>query len=93
MGGGFENQQMYSVHKLFEREVERDPGRIAIVCGDERLTYVELNLRSNRIAHHLLSLGLEQEAFIAILMQRSPNMIAALLGILKASCSRPSDRR
>lgn len=73
-----------SVDKLFELEAAKAPERVAIVCGDETLTYGELNLRANRIAHFLLSSGLEREAFVGILMQRSPDMIAAMLGILKA---------
>lgn len=73
-----------SVHRLFEREVEKSPERIALVHGSEKLTYAELNLRANRIAHYLLSLGIGQETLVALSMRRSPDLIAGILGILKA---------
>jgi aspartate racemase len=79
-----ENTAKLSVHQLFELEVEKSPNRIAIVHGSETITYAELNFRANRIAHHLLSLGIGPEKLVAVVMERSPDLITCILGILKA---------
>ncbi len=75
------------VHKLFELEVERSPDRIALAYGRETVTYAELNARANRIAHFLIAQGLEPEALIGIAMERSPDLIACILGVLKAGAA------
>ncbi len=72
------------IHRLFETEVKKGPGRIALVHGSEEITYAELNLRANRVAHRLLSLGLDHEALVGLAMERSPDLIACILGVLKA---------
>ncbi|HET9533334.1 MAG TPA: amino acid adenylation domain-containing protein [Blastocatellia bacterium] len=72
------------IHQLFEAQVERTPHKIAVVFEDSRLTYSELNARSNRLAHHLRRLGVGPESLVAVFLDRSPDMIVALLGILKA---------
>jgi len=72
------------VHSLFEAQVENHPERVAVVCGSEELTYAELNLRANRIAKHLLSLGVSPDSFVAVFMKRSPALIISILGVLKA---------
>jgi amino acid adenylation domain-containing protein len=72
------------IHQLFEAQVERTPLKIAVVFDDSRLTYSELNARSNRLAHHLRRLGVGPESLVAVFLDRSPDMIVALLGILKA---------
>jgi amino acid adenylation domain-containing protein len=69
---------------LFEEQVERTPDTVALVFEDERLTYRELNIRANQVAHHLQSLGVGPEVLVAICVERSPDMVAGLLGILKA---------
>jgi non-ribosomal peptide synthetase component F len=79
-----ENPPKLSVHQLFEFEVEKSPESIAIVHCGERITYAELNKRANRIAHHLVSVGIGTETLVALVMERSPNLIASILGILKA---------
>jgi amino acid adenylation domain-containing protein len=75
------------VHELFEEQVERTPRAIAVVCGEERLTYEELNARANRLAHHLLDRGVKPEDAVAICMERSPEMSIGLLGVLKAGAA------
>jgi amino acid adenylation domain-containing protein len=72
------------VHQLFERQAERTPDAIAVVFGHRRLTYRELNQRSNRLAHHLRNLGVNTEDPVAICVERSLEMVVGLLGILKA---------
>jgi amino acid adenylation domain-containing protein len=72
------------LHRLFEQQVERTPEAIALVFEERRMTYEELNQRANKLAHHLLAAGVGPESFVGLLLERSPEMIVALLGILKA---------
>jgi len=73
-----------SIVSLFERTVATNPGKIAIVCGNVSLTYAFLNDRANYIARHLRELGVRADSFVAIYLDRSPEMMMAMLGILKA---------
>ncbi|WP_432409143.1 amino acid adenylation domain-containing protein [Wukongibacter sp. M2B1] len=73
-----------TIHQLFEEQVDRNPNNIAIVFGNKQLTYKELNERSNQIANYLLRRNIQKGSIISILMDRSINMIAGILGILKA---------
>jgi amino acid adenylation domain-containing protein len=75
------------VHELFEEQVRRSPQRVAVTCAGQSLTYAELNARANRIAHHLLRLGAGPEERIGVSLERSPDLIAGLLGILKAGAA------
>ncbi|MFL6285810.1 MAG: condensation domain-containing protein, partial [Pyrinomonadaceae bacterium] len=70
--------------QLFEARVERDPEAAALVCGDERLSYRELNERANQLAHYLRRLGVGPETLVGISMERSVEMVVGVLGILKA---------
>ncbi len=72
------------VHELFEAQVQKAPEAVALVCGDERLSYGELNARANRLAHHLIELGVKPDQPVAICLERSPAMVVGLLAILKA---------
>ncbi len=72
------------VHHLFEAQVERNPDGVALLYGDERMIYKELNARANQLAHHLQKLGVGPEVLVGICMDRSFEMIISLLGILKA---------
>jgi amino acid adenylation domain-containing protein len=71
-------------HELFEAQVERTPEAVAVACGDRRLTYRELNLRANRLAHQLRDLGVGPEVLVGLYVERSPELLVGLLGILKA---------
>ena len=75
------------IHQLFEAQTEQTPEAIAVVFQDEQLTYHELNIRSNKIAHYLLSLGIGPDVIVAICCDRSLEMIMGLLGILKAGAA------
>ncbi|MER9852361.1 amino acid adenylation domain-containing protein, partial [Mesorhizobium sp. M0106] len=72
------------IHELFEQQVRRTPEAVAVVCEDERLSYGELNARANRLAHHLIGLGVRPDQPVAICLERSPAMVVGLLAILKA---------
>ncbi|HZB47369.1 MAG TPA: amino acid adenylation domain-containing protein, partial [Pyrinomonadaceae bacterium] len=73
-----------TLHELFERQAQRTPDSIAVVCEDERLTYAELNARADALARHLRSLGVGPESRVGVLLERSAAMVVALLGALKA---------
>jgi len=73
-----------SVHQLIEEQVERTPEQVAIVSADQQLSYRELNVRANQLAHHLRSLGVGPEVSVAVYMDRSVEMVVALLAVLKA---------
>jgi amino acid adenylation domain-containing protein len=72
------------IHALFEAQVERAPGAIAVSCGGQQLTYGELNARANRLAHELRARGVGPDALVALCLERSLELVVALLGILKA---------
>lgn len=72
------------IHQLFEAQVERTPEAVALVFGTGRLTYQELNTKANQLAHYLRKLGVGPEVLVGICLERSLDMIVALLGILKA---------
>ncbi|RMN29860.1 Non-ribosomal peptide synthetase, terminal component, partial [Pseudomonas coronafaciens pv. zizaniae] len=72
------------LHQLFEQQAQQQPQALALVCGDERVTYADLNKRSNQVAHVLLSLGIVADDRVAICVERSVEMVVGLLGILKA---------
>ena len=72
------------VHQLFESQVEQTPEAVAIVCNGQRLTYAELNRNANQLAHHLQAQGVKPETLVGICLERSAEMIVAMLGVLKA---------
>jgi amino acid adenylation domain-containing protein/FkbM family methyltransferase len=72
------------IHHLFEQQAARTPDRLAVLFHDEHLSYAQLNERANRLAHRLRRLGVGPETFVAIYMERSPEMVIGLLGVLKA---------
>src|SRR5215212_2926985 len=76
-----------SMHGLFEAQVQRAPSAVAVVAGPERLTYQKLNEGANRLAHHLISLGVSREDRIGILLERTPDMLVSVLAVLKAGGS------
>ncbi|MDJ0900764.1 MAG: amino acid adenylation domain-containing protein [Xenococcus sp. MO_188.B8] len=80
-------QETRTIHQLFEIRAAQNPEAIAIICHGEQLTYSELNARSNQVAHYLQSLGVGQESFVGIYLERSPAMVVGLLGILKAGAA------
>ena len=72
------------VHDLFETQVQGTPDAVALKFQGQQLTYGELNQRANRLAHRLTSLGVGPEDVVGLCVERSPDMVVAMLGILKA---------
>ena len=70
--------------QIFEGQVERTPQDTAIVFEGAKLTYEELNSRANQLAHHLRARGVGPEIAVGVLMERSLEMVVALLAVLKA---------
>jgi amino acid adenylation domain-containing protein len=73
--------------ELFERQAAHNAAAIAVVSGDETVTYGELNERSNRVARHLRELGVGAEARVGLLADRGFEMVVGLLGIVKAGAA------
>ena len=71
-------------HQLFEAQVEKNPHAVALIFENQLLTYQELNQKSNQLAHYLQKLGVQPEVKVGICVERSPEMIIALLAIFKA---------
>ena len=70
--------------ELFEAQAELTPDAVAIIFEERQLTYGELNTRANQLAHHLRKLGVVPDMLIGVYLERSIEMVVALLGILKA---------
>jgi aspartate racemase len=76
-----------TIHSLFEEETARHPDRVALLFADRELTYGELNQQANRVAHRLRRLGIGARGLVGLCMERSPEIIAGILGILKAGAA------
>ncbi|HEX5727195.1 MAG TPA: amino acid adenylation domain-containing protein, partial [Longimicrobiaceae bacterium] len=72
------------IHELFEAQVRLTPEAVALVHADEALTYAELDARANRLACHLRGLGVSLEARVGVCLEWSPELVVALLAVLKA---------
>lgn len=72
------------VHRLFEIQAEKSPDRIAVVFGNEQMSYAELNRQANQLGHYLCERGITAETRVGILLSRSVEMIVAVFGVLKA---------
>jgi non-ribosomal peptide synthetase component F len=72
-----------TLHRLFEAQAERTPDRLAVVFGDDRLTYRELNERANRVAHRFGRRGVGSRRTSASRLERSASMVVGMLAILK----------
>ncbi|TQK53527.1 amino acid adenylation domain-containing protein [Brevibacillus sp. AG162] len=83
-----ENLVLYPEHEtltsLFEAQAVRTPDRIAVVCGEESLTYRELNEQANRVSRRLQQKGTGADRLVALMVDRKPEMIVAMLAVLKA---------
>lgn len=75
------------LHEAFEKQVERDPGKIALIFGSHKLTYGELNDRANQLARHLGQQGVTPGSLVGLFLERSPEMVVAIYGILKAGAA------
>lgn len=85
----FNNTQMdypkdKTISQLFEEQVEKTPDNIAVVFGDQQLTYRELNERANSLANYLLQLNISKNTVIPVLLNRSIDLIVSMLAIIKS---------
>ncbi|MFE3518548.1 amino acid adenylation domain-containing protein [Streptomyces sp. NPDC059166] len=71
-------------HQLFERRVREHPDAVAVVHGERRWTYRDVNIRANRLAHALLKAGLRPQDVVAVVSERSPEWLAAVIAVLKS---------
>ncbi|MDX2291130.1 MULTISPECIES: non-ribosomal peptide synthetase, partial [Streptomyces] len=74
-------------HELFERQAVARSGATALVSGDERMTYGELERAANRLARHLVGLGVRRGDTVGVLLEREPRLVVALLAVLKAGAA------
>ncbi|UJR87060.1 MupA/Atu3671 family FMN-dependent luciferase-like monooxygenase [Sandaracinus amylolyticus] len=72
------------LQRLFEEQVDRTPDAIALAFEDETLTYRALDARANALAHRLRTLGVGPERLVAVAVERSIELVVAVLGVLKA---------
>jgi amino acid adenylation domain-containing protein len=79
-----ENDKELCLHQLFEIHARRSPESIALTCDGQNLTYAQLNSRANQLARRLHVLGVKAECPVAIYMERSIEMIVAILAVLKS---------
>ncbi|HXU07715.1 MAG TPA: amino acid adenylation domain-containing protein, partial [Blastocatellia bacterium] len=76
-----------SVHELFEQQVEKTPTAVAVEFEETKLTYRELNDRANQLAHYLRTAGVAADVLVGVCIERSAELVVALLGILKAGAA------
>jgi amino acid adenylation domain-containing protein len=75
------------LHHLFEETAQHSATRIAVECAGRSLTYGDLHAKANQLAHHLIRSGVGPESFVGVYLERSLDMVVALLGILKAGAA------
>ncbi|HKP45904.1 MAG TPA: amino acid adenylation domain-containing protein, partial [Pyrinomonadaceae bacterium] len=76
-----------TIADLFEEQVRKTPSAFALMFGDETLSYAELDRRANQFAHYLRENGVDSESRVGICLDRSPDLIIAVLAILKAGAA------
>ncbi len=75
------------LHRRFEAQVARVPGAEALTFEAQRLTYAQLEARANQLAHHLIRQGVRRGDLVGLYLERSPEMVIAVLAILKAGAA------
>lgn len=76
-----------SLPTLFEDQVARTPGAVAVMCGNVTLSYAELNIKANQLAHALIARGVGPERIVALALARSPELLVTILAVLKAGAA------
>nr|MBA2677752.1 amino acid adenylation domain-containing protein [Ktedonobacteraceae bacterium] len=79
-----ESGRAEDVQTLFERQVEQAPAAPALVYGSEQVSYQELDQRANQLAHYLQQSGVKADTLVGLYLERSPELIIAVLAVLKA---------
>ena len=72
------------LQELFEAQVQRTPGALAVLSAEQQLSYGQLNEQANRLAHYLRSLGVRADERVGVCMHRCAQMVVGILGVLKA---------
>jgi amino acid adenylation domain-containing protein len=72
------------LHQLFEEQVRRSPHTVAVVFGDQQITYADLDARADGLAHRLRALDVGPDVAVGVCLDRSVELVVALLGVLKA---------
>ncbi|MDX1642894.1 MAG: amino acid adenylation domain-containing protein [Thermoanaerobaculia bacterium] len=72
------------LHEIVEARAAANPDAVAVIRGEARASYGEINRRANRLAHHLRELGVGRNDRVGVALERSPDLVVAKLGILKA---------
>ncbi|GAB0057976.1 Linear gramicidin synthase subunit D [Candidatus Magnetaquicoccaceae bacterium FCR-1] len=73
------------IHQLFEHQAQATPDAIALICDDgRRLTYAQLDAKTNQLAHHLRDLGVGPDRLVGVCLERNQELVVALMAILKA---------
>ena len=83
----FDEIELPIIHKRFEKQVEEKPDDIALVASDATLTYRQLDEKANVIANALIDKGVKPKSNVLFMLPRDSNLIASILGILKAGCA------
>ncbi|WP_066503439.1 amino acid adenylation domain-containing protein [Abyssisolibacter fermentans] len=73
-----------TIHSVFEEQVKNNPNKTAVICGKEKLTYSELNKKANKLAKILRNKGVAKDSIVGIILNRSTDMITAMIAVLKA---------
>lgn len=83
VNAGYREHSEPWVHELIARQAERRPAETAVLCGDQRLSYQELDQQANALALRLVEVGVGPETTVAVLLPRSARLVVALLAVLK----------
>jgi len=75
------------VHEQFRERARAFPEKTALIFENQKMSYGQLDERSNQVAHYLISRGIHAESIIGISIERSPEMVVAMLGVLKAGAA------
>src|SRR5262245_2938566 len=84
---GTARPRLWLLHGIFEAQADARPEKVAVVFGSEETTYASLESGANRLARHLRSRGVGRGSLVAMLLQRSVDAYAAILGILKSGAA------
>jgi amino acid adenylation domain-containing protein len=79
---GYSGEQC--IDQMFEAQAQRTPDAIAVILEDKFLTYQQLNEQANQLAHYLQNLGVKPQVLVGICLERSLEMVVAILGVIKA---------
>ena len=83
----FDYPKEQTLQALFEAQVEKNPDATALVFEGQTLSYRELNTKANQLAHYLVGQGIKPDSLVALCLERSLEMVIAILGILKAGAA------